>query len=294
MGELFLPTLEVREKKREELLAKSDRLSAGVIGNSILGRSIDVFRIGEGARHVLFVGAHHAMEYITATALYDLIEFLCEKSARGGTHCGVSVEYFLKSVTVWIVPCLNPDGVDMNLGAISDSPLFARQIKMNGDSTDFSEWQANARGVDLNHNYNYRFFEYKRLERERGIFAGRTKYSGEYPESEPETRALASFTRALMPTTVISFHTQGGEVFYMPKTDPVRRKAEVFCRKTGYMTAVATDTAEYGGLCDYTGGVLNIPSFTVELGRGKTPLPPASYPAVFEAVRAAAILLSAL
>ena len=293
MSEVFLPTAEMRNKKREEYSAISNGIETFKLGESILSQPIDVYKIGTGRRKALIVGAHHAMEYLSASALFDLIDFLLEKGARGGICYGIDISYLLASVSFYIVPCLNPDGVDMHLGVAPISPLRARQIRMNGGSDDFSEWQANARGVDLNHNYDYRFFEYKRIERERGIFAGRSKYSGEHPESEPESRALASFTRVLAPSNVISLHTQGAEVFFMPRSTPVQHKAEMLCRRVGYVTSYPNDTAEYGGFSDYTGGVLNIPSFTVELGRGKNPLPVTAYPAIREVVRMAAILLSA-
>lgn len=293
MSEVFLPTASGRAKKKEQYSGIGEKIGIGIIGKSILSQSIDVYKIGNGERRILLVGAHHAMEYITASALFDLIEFLLEKSARGHTFCGINLAYLLGAVSFYVIPCLNPDGVDMHLGVATDTPLRQRQIKMNGGGVDFSEWQSNARGVDLNHNYNFRFFEYKRIEREEGIVAGRGKYSGEYPESEPESRALASFTRALLPNAVISLHTQGGEVFFMPRSAPVQRKAELFARKVGYVTSLATGTAAYGGFSDYVGGVLNIPSFTIELGHGKNPLPETAYPAMCEVVRVAAILLSA-
>ncbi|MBO7304376.1 MAG: hypothetical protein J6V09_04070 [Clostridia bacterium] len=292
MSELFLPTADFRRKKRDEYLSLGGRIGIGTIGRSILSEPIDVYKIGKGKRTSLIIGAHHAMEYISASALYDLIDFFLLNETRGGTYCGMDIPYLLSLVSFYIVPCLNPDGVDMHLNAARVSPLRERQIRMNGGSNDFSQWQANARGVDLNHNYDFRFSEYKRVEREQGIVAGRSKYSGEHPESEPEARSLASFVRALTPDTVISLHAQGGEVFFMPRTAPVQRKAEMFCKKVGYKASTPTDTATYGGFVDYTGGVLKIPSFTVELGRGKNPLPEEAYPAIREIVRTAAILLS--
>jgi hypothetical protein len=166
----------------------------------------------------------------------------------------------------------------------------------SGDATelqylDFSEWQANARGVDLNHNYEAGFFEYKRLEEAEGITAGKTRFSGEYPESEPETRALASFIRTLMPEAIVSLHTQGEEIFSKPDTEYVERIAGRLGRSSGYKTSVAEGLSAYGGLCDYTGSVLNIPSFTVELGRGKNPLPYSSLGAIPDKVRNLLIFL---
>ena len=44
-------------------------------------------------------------------------------------------------------------------------------------------------------------------------------------------------------------------------------------------------SAEYGGMADYSGGVLKIPSFTVEVGKGKNPLPHEKFPEIDENIR---------
>ena len=287
----FLPTCQNRQRYLEEYLKKHPAAECGKIGKSILSRDIEYFRIGKGKRHIIIVGAHHAMEHITASVLYDFIDFITEKATRGEVYSGVNLAFLLKRFSFWIIPCLNPDGVEMQISGIQKTPLYERQLRMNGGSTDFSKWQANARGVDLNHNYNYGFFEYKRLEAMEGIGAGNTRYAGEYPESEPETRALAGFIRALAPDAVISFHTQGEEIYSKPDMEHVGRIAERLSRSVGYSHSCPTGLASYGGLCDYTGAALGIPSFTVELGVGENPLPDSSFPAICERVRKMLILL---
>ena len=245
-----------------------------IIGKSMLGEDIMCYKLGKGKRRILYVAAHHAAEYISASALYDFIIFLLDKSARGEVYGSVNLRLLLQKFTFWIIPCLNPDGVELNLYGPCNSPLALRQIRMNENAEDFSLWQANARGVDLNHNYDFRFFEYKReIEAKENIQAGKTKYSGEYPESEPESRALADFTRALMPSLVVSLHTQGEEIYSMPKSASVSRLAGRAARLIGYKHKEPEGTAAYGGFCDYTGAALGIPSLTVELGKGKNPLP---------------------
>ena len=158
---------------------------------------------------------------------------------------------------------------------------------------DFSMWQANARGVDLNHNYDSGFLEYKRLEREEGIGAGPSLYSGEYPESEPETRGTANLIRTLSPAAVISLHTQGEEIYYQPKDRKMARRAERLAGLCGYSVGTPAGTAAYGGLCDYTGS-LGIPSFTLELGKGVNPLSESDVPAIFARVGEALALLPTL
>jgi g-D-glutamyl-meso-diaminopimelate peptidase len=264
-------------------IEKNGNVELYKIGKSILSEDITVYKLGTGKRHILYVGAHHGAEYITQSVLYEFILHLMNNSERPGVYRGIDIDFLLKTFSFWIIPCVNPDGCDMNvIGAVSN-PLYERQKRMNG-SVDFTGWQANARGVDLNHNYDYGFYEYKRLEALEGIVAGRTRYSGEYPESEPESKAVASFVRALMPSLVISLHTQGEEIFASPDICKVKRILYTLEAKTGYKASTPSGLSAYGGLCDYTGNVLGIPSFTIELGKGINPLPYSQIKQIFERI----------
>ncbi len=273
-----------REDFFEKFKEKNPKYECGKIGRSILTRDIHYYKIGEGRKNILCVGAHHAMEYITSLALFEFIDFMCENSARGATWYGINLEFLLQKFTYWVIPCMNPDGVELHLHGTGDNPLRERQIRMCGGE-DFSDWQANARGVDLNHNYNFRFAEYKQLEKEEGIAAGKSKFSGEYPESEPEVASLMNFIRSTSLLAVVSLHTQGREIFYKPKTALMSSLTQKIADSLGYNIALAEGTAAFGGLADYTGDVLGIPSFTLELGIGKNPLPEASLPEVSELTR---------
>ena len=86
---------------------------------------------------------------------------------------------------------------------------------------DLSHWQANARGVDLNHNFDAGFDIARRQVEQTGIYLpGPTKYGGPFPFSEPETRALADFCRLYAPRQVVALHSQGEEIYYQygPRT----------------------------------------------------------------------------
>lgn len=287
----FIPDLKNRSKYLKKYSEKNPTAEFGIIGRSIFSKDIDYFRIGKGERHIIVVGAHHAMEYITASALYDFIDFIMKKSTRGDIYCGVNVRFLLKKFSFWIIPCLNPDGVEMHLSGIEKTPLYERQLRMNGGSENFCRWQSNARGVDLNHNYNFGFFEYKKIEEADGISPGNTRYSGEYPESEPETRSLANFIRTLSPCAVVTLHTQGEEIYSRPQVDRVSRIASRLAGAVGYKVANPEGYAAYGGLSDYTGEVLGIPSFTVEVGIGENPLPISQLSAICDRVRKLLVLL---
>ena len=279
-----------REKMKSRLEEKHGNIRQSVIARSILSRPIEAYFIGEGNRCVTVFASHHALESITTNVAFLLIDYILEKSKEGRIN-DLDCKLLLSKYSFLIVPCVNPDGIELRTNGASDSLLRERQMRLSGG--DFTFWQANARGVDLNHNYDHRFAEYKQIEAEKGIVPGATLYSGEYPESEPETRGVANFVRTMMPSAVVSLHTQGEEIYYQPKGRRMMRLAERLAKACGYSLADPEGTAAYGGLADYCGS-LGLPSFTLELGNGKNPLPEADVPRIFSQIRDAITFLPIL
>ncbi len=251
-------------------------LRVGSIGASANGKELTLLSVGRGEKHVLFVGTHHGTEHITANLLLMLAERLCGASERGTKLGRAAADYILATRTVDIIPMLNPDGA-----AIAQSGVY---------------WQANAQGVDLNHNYNAGFAEYKRIEADAGITGGcATRYSGEYPESEPETEALCSYIRATEPEVVVCLHTQGGEI-YFGYDDIVPRGAKALAgrmaRRSGYVLSEPTGMASYGGCKDWFTLEFDKPGITIECGHGTNPLPPELATSIYKEIEAS--LLEAL
>ena len=279
-----------RERMHKRIVDRGGELRQGTLAKSILDRPIDVYYVGKGKRYVTVFATHHALESITSNIAYLLIDLLIQKSERGVVN-GVDCKLLLSKYCFAIVPCVNPDGVELRYHGAKKTPLYDRQMRMSGG--DFSKWQANARGVDLNHNYDFGFTEYKQLERELGIRPGLSLFSGEYPESEPESRAMANLVRTLSPCAVVSLHAQGEEIFAPMKDRRGRRVSEHFASLTGYRLSAPSGTAAYGGLVDYTAS-LGIPSFTLEVGRGTNPLPESDIPSIFSRVGEALAILPTL
>lgn len=253
-------------------------LKVGSIGCSIFGRTIPLLTLGSGKRELLYVGAHHGMEWITSLVLVRFVNDFCEQVRQKCSVYHISLLQLLETHTVYVIPMLNPDGIQYQIhGVEKDNPFYERLLVMNGESTDFSHWQANARGVDLNHNYDAGFSEYKRLEAEHGIPQGApTRYSGTAPESEPEVAQLCNFIRFRNLRAILTFHTQGEEIFYrsgatLPKGSAVL--AQRMAMLSGYRLGEAEGLASYGGLTDWCIRKLDLPSFTIECGKGTNPLP---------------------
>ncbi len=275
----------------QRLSEKYPLLEIGYLGKSILGRSIPLLRLGHGKREVLYVGAHHGMEWITSSVLMRFVSEYCEQLQQNRPLYHISLPDLSRSHTIYIIPMLNPDGVEYQIHGIEESnPLFPRLLTMNGGSMDFSTWQANARGVDLNHNYDAEFVAYKRLEAENGICGGApTRYSGEFPESEPEVAALCNFIRFHEGLRgVLTFHTQGEEIFYQ-SGGKAPRGSTILARRiamlTGYCLSEAEGLASYGGLTDWCVQKQDLPSFTIECGKGKNPLPIKDYFSIYARLR---------
>ena len=253
-------------------------LTRSVLGHSIGGREIPLLSLGaaDSEKSVVYVGAHHGMEYITSAVLMRFAAELCEAAASGASLCGVNISLMLRRRRICVVPMVNPDGVELHLHGIWEGfPLAERTLAMSGG--DFSRWQANARGVDLNHNYNAGFAEYKAIEEERKITPGASLYSGVSPESEPESAAVCALLRYDPSVrTVLSLHTQGEVIYYGGEAAPVgsRSIGRTLSRMTGYALAEADGTAAYGGLVDWFVREFERPAFTLECGRGENPLPP--------------------
>lgn len=262
------------------------------IGNSVLDRPIPLITLGDShaEKSVLYVATHHACENICTNLLLKFLEEYIALYENGGSSYQISIKSLYKMRKIYIVPMLNPDGVEYRLNGVGENnPIKDRVIDYNGGE-DFSLWQANARGVDLNHNYNAFFDEYKSVEKEREITPGRTKYSGEYPESEPEVSALCSLIRYILPTLegVITLHTQGEEIYYSSRGKLPKKSvhvSKILAKMTKYNLCEPSDTACFGGLTDYLINTYDIPSFTVECGRGTNPLPPSQIGKIYTDIR---------
>lgn len=258
------------------------------VGRSVLGRRIPAFIIGNGSHPLLYVGAHHALEYLTSMALVKFAGELCEHLDSGEKLYGSNLRSILSRQCVYIIPMLNPDGVELHLnGAPSAGALREKLTRISGG--DFSGWQANARGVDLNHNYNAGFKTLRRMEEESGITGPAPRQFGGYrPESEPETHALCNLCRRMLFSRAYAFHSQGEEIYWSygdrtPKNSYIM--AQALAKSCGYKTAKPEGLASNGGFKDWYISVFARPGFTIEIGNGKNPLPTSDLEPVYEKLR---------
>ena len=110
------------------------------IGNSVLGKKIYAVKLGNGPKKIFYSGAIHANEWITSVLLMKFIEDYCIAYNNDSKLYGYSVKNLFNAVSIYIIPMVNPDGVDLvtgNLNLSSSAYLNAQNISSQFSSIPF-------------------------------------------------------------------------------------------------------------------------------------------------------------
>ena len=256
-------------------------LKAEVLTPTAFGRPLYAIKIGDGDREVLFTGAHHANEWITATLLLKFAEELAEAFQKGGKIYGVPAKTILKYTTIHLVPMVDPDGVDLVTGAIRpQTPEYTIARQISGDFPDIpfpDGWKANLLGVDLNLQYPAGWLMAREIKFSQGFDRPAPRdYVGRAPLSQKESRALAEYTEDVDPELVLAYHTQGKAIYWQFRDYQVpgaRALAEEFARLSGYSVEETPYESSFAGYKDWFIQNFRRPGFTIEAGIGVNPLP---------------------
>ncbi len=137
----------------QELQSVYPFLEVGKIGYSVLGKPLPYIKIGNGEKQVLYHGAIHANEWIVSVLLMKFIENFCIAYDSNTSIYGYSARELWDQVSLYIIPMLNPDGVDLVTHHIDvTSEIYSNflAIASNFPSIPFPDgWKANFTGVDL-------------------------------------------------------------------------------------------------------------------------------------------------
>ncbi len=171
-----------------DTLIHLDSVGASLEGRPILAVKIGAANDAANRPNVLFLGTHHAREWISTAVAMKLIRWLAD-SARA----------VVASHDVWVMPVENPDGYQYTF---TTDRYWRKNRRPNADGSY---------GVDPNRNYPG-FWGADETGSSSQPYA--ETYRGTAPASEPETRAVMAFHAAHPPVLSLSYHSYGGLVLY--------------------------------------------------------------------------------
>lgn len=272
---------EILEKNIRNLKLIYPFLEVGEIGKSVLNKSIPYIKIGNGNKKVFYSAAFHANEWITSPVLMKFLEEYAQAFVENKNIFGYNAQALYYATSLYIVPMVNPDGVDLVTGSIKNvenAYKNAVQIADNFPEIPFpGGWKANINGVDLNLQFPAGWEQAKKIKFSQGYTMPAPKnYVGAAPISEPESRAIYDFTLKNNFKLVIAYHTQGKEIYWnFQNLAPESAKiiGEKFAKVSGYLLTEVPYNSSFAGYKDWFIQEHIKPGYTVEAGLGENPLP---------------------
>lgn len=267
-------------------------LRTEVLTNTAFQRPVSTLVAGNGPRKVIFSASHHANEWITSLVLLKFAEELAEAIRSDGEIFGRNARELAEAVTIYMVPMVDPDGVDLVTGAIRPGDIqydLAKRLAQDYPSIPFPDgWKANLLGVDLNLQYPAGWLQAREIKFAQGfVKPGPRDYVGRAPLNQFESQALYGYTEFLDPALVLALHSQGKEIYwqfkdiFVPEAEELGRKmAEV----SGYTLADTPYASSFAGYKDWFIQEFGRPGYTVEVGEGVNPLPLSQFDEIYRDV----------
>lgn len=237
------------------------------IGDSLEGRNIYALKISDNASfdeneaEVLFIGCHHAREWISVEVPFFIARHLLENYNQDPR-----IKEIVDRAQIWIVPLLNPDGLEYSI-------YFYRYWRKNRRDNGNGSF-----GVDLNRNYSYMWGLDDEGSSPNPFSA---VYRGNAPFSEPETQAIRDLFFQRNFQALLSYHSYSQVILYpWGYTEEPSAKDELLGGLAEKMSALieAVNGRVYafghagkqlyltnGDTTDWALGVYGIPAFTIEL-----------------------------
>ena len=260
-----------------------------ILTTTAFGRPLRTLVIGEGPRKVIYTAAHHANEWITTPVILKFVEELAEAIKSGGKISGVDARELSRRATIYTVPMVNPDGVDLVTGVLTpgqEQYERAREFARNYPGIPFPEgWKANLNGVDLNLQYPAGWLQAREIKFSQGFTQpGPRDYVGRFPLSQIEPQALYDYTQRIDPAIVIAWHSQGEVIYWQYggiEVPGARELAERFANLSGYALEDTPYASSFAGYKDWFIQKFRRPGYTVEVGSGTNPLPLSQFPEIY-------------
>ncbi len=270
------------------LAARYPFIGTGEIGRSVMGRPLWRMNLGSGENRVLYNAGFHANEWICVPLLLKFVEELSIAFSTGGRIFSVSAAELMDYASIYLIPAVNPDGIDLVTGELQSGEYYAaaRRIAANYPQFSFPDgWKANIAGTDLNLQYPAGWEQARENKFALGIVSpAPADYVGSSPLSAPEARAMYDYTLALDPSLILAYHTQGQVIYwkfldYEPENS--RQIAATFSAVSGYGVEETPYASGFAGYKDWFIQQFDRPGYTIEAGLGVNPLPISQFDRIY-------------
>lgn len=260
-----------------------------LLTSTVYQRPVRTLVIGNGPRKVIYSASHHANEWITSLVLLKFAEDLAMAIQNGGNIGGKNARELAEATTIYMVPMVNPDGVDLVTGAIGPGNIqydLAQRLSQDYPAIPFPEgWKANLLGVDLNLQYPAGWLQAREIKFTQGFTRpGPRDYVGRAPLNQLETQALAGYTEYIDPALVLAYHSQGKEIYWQFMDYEVPGAEELgqeMARLSGYTLAETPYASSFAGYKDWFIQRFRRPGYTIEVGSGENPLPLSQFDEIY-------------
>ena len=197
-----------------------DIMSYESLSTTSQGRNVWLVKYGnlQADKRILITASIHAREYMTSQLVMRMLEEYVlnvdTPQADGNTY-----RQLFSGTCLYIMPMVNPDGVDLVTGEITpNTSLYTNTqlIAKHFPNIPFPDgWKANIRGVDLNLQFPAGWAQARQIKYSQGFTSPAPRdFVGFGPLTEPESLAIYNFTLQHNFNLVIAFHTQGNVIFW--------------------------------------------------------------------------------
>ena len=275
----------------EKLLEAFPSFRSETLGTTAFQRPIQTLVLGSGPKKVLYTAAHHANEWITALILLKFAEDYGNALKNRTPLWDTDIEKLDREVTFYMVPLVNPDGVDLVNGAVQVGDIqyeLAKRISQDYPDIPFPDgWKANLLGTDLNLNYPAGWLQAREIKFSQGYISPAPRdFVGTAPFNQLETQTLSGYTESIDPALVLAFHTQGQEIYWQFEDRFVpgaQELGEKLAQVSGYKLAEVPYNSAFAGYKDWFIKYFRRPGYTIEAGLGTNPLPINQFDEIYKA-----------
>lgn len=187
------------------------------------------------------------------------VEDYCSSYVSNSTLYNYRIRNLFRSTSIYIMPMVNPDGVNLVTGFYQPNTNIYNSFKSISDkypSIPFPDgWRANFNGVDLNLQFPARLGRCKKIKYEQGFTSPAPRdFVGFGPLTEPESLAIYNFTLLHNFKLVIAYHTQGQEIYWQfqnirpPQSFYIGTR---FSQSSGYTLANTPYNSSFAGYKDW-------------------------------------------